>query len=343
MAKKRLHFIDKCIYFLNAIFAFLLLLSYVVPFVSPTYLPFISILNFGIPPLLLVNAIFLLYWILKLRKQFLLSGIILLLGYSHITSLYVFSDEKEDNVSGLKLMSYNIRHFNYYKWIDNENLVDEMEEFIIKESPDIIAFQDFNPYSEFNLDDYYPYRYPHNRGKNDFVSTPFYSKYPILYKQEIAFPNTGNSALFVDLKLPNDTIRIFNLHLQSLKIKPDVKELQNENRRQLLGRVGQSFKKQAEQIEILLPYIENSPYKNIITGDFNNSAFSYVYRKLKENNLKDAFKEKGNGFGKTFDFDFIPIRIDHVLVDEEIEVLDFKNYSIKLSDHYPIMAEFKLP
>lgn len=343
MAKKKLHFFDRFIYFLNVISAFLLLISYLLPYISPKYLPFISILNFGIPILILLNLIFLLYWMLKLKKQFLLSGIILLVGLSHITSLYVFSDKQNDEAEGIKLMSYNVRHFNLHQWIPDTDVVQEIEDFIEEESPDLIAFQDFKSDTDFNIETQYPYYYINFKRENRNSSTVFYSKYPIINKQNIVFPKTGNGAHFVDVQLPKDTIRIFNIHLESLKIQPDVKELQNEDRKKLVNRVGQSFKKQAEQIDLIQPYIENSPYKNIIIGDYNNTAFSYVYRKLKGNNLKDAFKEKGRGFGKTFDFDFIPIRIDHALVDQDIEVLDFKNYEVQLSDHYPIMLEFKLP
>jgi endonuclease/exonuclease/phosphatase family metal-dependent hydrolase len=338
MAKKRLHFIDKCIYFLNVVAAFLLLLSYIIPYISPEYLPFISILNLGIPLLILLNFVFLLYWVVKLRKQLLLSGIILLIGYSHISSLYVFSEKKQEDTHAFKIMSYNVRHFNFYKWIDNENLIEEMKQFIQKENPDFVAFQDFNAKSEFDIKHSYPYRF----GENSKESNVFYSKFPIIDQHYFEFVDSRNSAIFVDIQLESDTIRVFNIHLESLKIEPDVKELQNQNRKQLIKRVGESFKKQARQVEQILPYIENSPYQNIVIGDFNNSPFSYVYRKLKSNNLKDAFKERGNGFGKTFDFDFIPIRIDHALVDEKMEVIDFKNYEIKLSDHYPILVEFDL-
>ena len=343
MATKKLHFLDRFIFFINAVLAFLLLLSYALPFISPRFLPFFSILNFGIPVLILLNIIFLLYWVLKLKKQFLLSGIVLILGYSHITSLYVFADKKNEATDGFKIMSYNVRHFNLHRWIENVDVVQEIEQFIEQENPDFIAFQDFKADSDFNIEANYPNHYIYFKGSDKNLTTAFYSKYPIINKKNIAFPNTGNGALFVDVKLPNDTLRVFNIHLESLKIKPDVKELKNEDRKKLVNRVGQSFKKQAEQVDLIQPYIENSPYKNIIIGDFNNTAFSFVYRKLKNNNLKDAFKEKGRGFGKTFDFDFIPIRIDHALVDQEIEVIDFNNYEVQLSDHYPIMLEFTLP
>ena len=58
---------------------------------------------------------------------------------------------------------------------------------------------------------------------------------------------------------------------------------------------------------------------------------------------EDAFAKAGTGTGKTFTFDFLPLRIDFVLADPVFEVTQFKNYEIYLSDHEPIMASFTLP
>jgi len=61
-----------------------------------------------------------------------------------------------------------------------------------------------------------------------------------------------------------------------------------------------------------------------------------VYNKISANK-KDAFVEAGKGFGKTFDYPF-PIRIDFILTSQEIEVNQFKTFSEKFSDHFPILA-----
>ena len=158
MTKKKLHLFDQIIYFLNVVFAFLLLLSYALPFIPPKYISFISILNFAIPLLLLVNFLFALYWLFKLKKQVILSALILLIGYSHITSLYIFSEAKKETYKGYKLMSYNVRHFNSYKWIKNLDATTKIKEFVLEENPDFIAFQDYNAYMNFEMKDKYPYQ-----------------------------------------------------------------------------------------------------------------------------------------------------------------------------------------
>ena len=79
----------------------------------------------------------------------------------------------------------------------------------------------------------------------------------------------------------------------------------------------------------------------IVSGDFNNSAFSYIYNQVK-GDLKDTFKEQGNGFGRTYDFKFFPLRIDFILSDQSFEVDSFKTFDVEYSDHYPIMTRLSL-
>ena len=56
----------------------------------------------------------------------------------------------------------------------------------------------------------------------------------------------------------------------------------------------------------------------------------------------DTFEEAGNGFGKTYDFKFFPLRIDFILVDKRFTVNGFRTFEEKLSDHYPIKASIAL-
>ena len=87
-----------------------------------------------------------------------------------------------------------------------------------------------------------------------------------------------------------------------------------------------------------IKFLENekeSPYPVVVAGDFNNSSTSYMYRRIK-GKKQDAFEKVGSGTGRSFTFDFIPLRIDFILTDPKFEILQFENYNIKLSDHYPI-------
>ena len=79
----------------------------------------------------------------------------------------------------------------------------------------------------------------------------------------------------------------------------------------------------------------------VVSGDFNNTAYSYVYQLLK-GDLVDSFDSAGSGFGGTYNFKYFPMRIDFILMDGSFKVNDFKTFDIDLSDHFPIISTFNL-
>ncbi|TYA88387.1 endonuclease/exonuclease/phosphatase family protein, partial [Seonamhaeicola marinus] len=117
--------------------------------------------------------------------------------------------------------------------------------------------------------------------------------------------------------------------------------LKNEDSERLFNRVSSTFKMQQFQTELFLMHKKQCPYKMVICGDFNNTAFSYVYRKIK-GNLQDTYDEAGTGFGRTHDFKFFPMRIDFIFADEAFNVNGFKAYNEHFSDHFPIMTKLAL-
>ena len=109
-----------------------------------------------------------------------------------------------------------------------------------------------------------------------------------------------------------------------------------ENSEKLLSKLEKNFLKQAKQTELFLVHEKKWKGKKIICGDFNNTAYSWVYTQI-SNNKKDGFIEAGNGFGKTYNYWF-PMRIDFILTDNAATVNQFTSFSIEFSDHYPILA-----
>ena len=142
--------------------------------------------------------------------------------------------------------------------------------------------------------------------------------------------------------IDKDTIRVYSLHIESLHISQKNDYLVEEDKEALIRNIAFRFAKQQEQVDIFKAHHEKSPYKTIVCGDFNNTAFSYIYRKIRGNNLNDAFSQLGFGFGSTFDFDYFPLRIDYILLDKSMKIRDFQVFKENLSDHFPIMVNFEL-
>jgi len=338
---KKLSVIDKIIYFINVIVALALLLSYALPFLPPKTFSVLAVINLGVSFFVLINTVFFLYWLVKLKRQLLLSLFVLFVGYLSFGSLYKFSNsENNESTNNLKIMNYNVRLFNLYDWIPEKGLETKIEGFIKTKSPEILSVQEYHPHKNIDLS-FFKYKFEKLSGEKTKYGQAIFSQYPIVNSGSIEFPNTANNAIFADVVKGSDTIRIYNIHLESLRIDANVESLKKEDSERLFYRIGTTFKRQQFQTELFLMHKKQCPYKMIICGDFNNTAFSYVYRKIK-GDLNDTFKTAGNGFGRTYDFKFFPLRIDFIFSDDAFSVNGFKTYDEHYSDHYPVMATLGL-
>jgi endonuclease/exonuclease/phosphatase family metal-dependent hydrolase len=280
------------------------------------------------------------YWLLQVKRKLFLSLGILFIGFIFLSPLYKFSSSKQiDDSENLIVMSYNVRLFNLFEWIPDTMVKQKIADFIKEKQPDILSMQDYRPDEALYLNGYY--KYEELSGVKIKNGQAIFSKFPIINSGSVEFPNTSNNAIFVDILRNKDTIRIYNVHLQSFQINPNDEKLDIESSENLFNRVRTTFKQQQSQTELFLAHKAKCRYKMIVCGDFNNTAYSYVYKEIK-GDFQDAFAEVGNGFGRTFNFKFFPFRIDFILTDQSFDIKAFKTFDIQLSDHYPIMAKVKL-
>ena len=331
---KKKSFIDRILFFLNSLLAIALLISYILPFISPKTIPSLALLSLTVPFLITINIIFVVYWLLRLKKYFLLSSVILAFGFITVSSFYKFSEKKTHLNDDVKIMSYNVRMFNHYQWNNDKALAQKAYDFIAEKDPDILAFQEF--YESDQISFQFPYSYIKTKSKTNKFGLAIYSKYKIVNSGSLNFKSSANNAIYVDILKDKDTIRVYNLHLESLKINPNKENFGEQNSEKLFGRLKNTFKKQASQTEQFLAHEQQWEGKKIICGDFNNTAFSWVYHNISKDK-KDAFIEAGAGFGKTFNYAF-PVRIDFILTDTSIEINNFKTFDVNYSDHFPIQA-----
>jgi len=339
---KNLGLLDKIIFVLNSFLAFALLISYLLPYVPPKTFPLLSVLSLGVPLLIISNLLFLVFWAIRFKRQLLLSLIVLIIGYNHVFSLFQFSGNTEEtNSESLSVMSYNVRMFNSYKWTKDKNIPGKIGDFVREKDPDILLTQEhFNGDGKMFKD--FPYNFIFSKDKNSEFGSAIFSKYPIIKKHSVGFPENGNNnAVFVDIVKNNDTLRIFNVHFQSLNIKPEIKDLQEGDSKKLIGRIGYGFNLQQNQAEMLMQEVERSPYKTLVIGDFNNTAFSYIYKLIKGTRFNDAFLEAGTGFGKSFNLSYFPLRIDFFMIDKSIGIESFEIFPVNYSDHFPLLTRIK--
>ena len=276
---KKLSFFEKFLFLINTLVALLFLISLGLPYVKPTLFSYFSIFSLFTPLIISLNILFMFFWIAKLKKQFMLSLIVLLLGNDSLKSFVNFSNNSKfiaDNE--FSIISYNVRLFNIYNWIKKDNVTTKIKDFLKNKNADIICLQEYQN-ADFKLDNYL-YKYEKLRGDNLKYGQAIFSKYPIINKGSIDFNSPSNNAIFSDIKINNDTIRIYNIHLESFSFEKEI-ELRglNKNNEKIMNDVSKTFIIQQNQVELIKKSIKKSPYRVIVSGDFNNTAFSYIYIK----------------------------------------------------------------
>ena len=232
----------------NLIVSILLLLSYVLPYISPKLSPIFTIISLAVPILFILNLFFIIYWIIKLKKYVFISSITILLGMGYINSIYKFSEKKIFLNTDVKIMSYNVRLFNHYNWSKDKKIAEKISNFISNKKPDILSIQEY--YKSNNLKIDYPYSFIKTKSNNNKFGLAVFSKYKIVNKGSLDLKSSANNIIFVDIVKEKDTIRIYNIHLESLKMNTSKENFGEQNSEKLLQRMKVSFKKQAKQVEL---------------------------------------------------------------------------------------------
>ncbi len=334
---KKLSGFNKMMFVFNIVLTVLTFIAYILPFLAPKLFPFLSVFTLVMPLMLILNFLFFIYWMLQTKRQMLLSGLVLLLGITFISKCYKFSSKNlPEDKDDFTLMSYNVRMFNLYEWLPDTDIPQKIMAFVKEQDADIVCLQEYTKRGNAKFP---AYRHKFIFGRDRVSGQAILSKYPIIDSGHIDFPNSGNNVVFADIKRGKDTIRVYSMHLQSVKISPDIHEsIDEEKSKVIFRRLSDAFKKQQLQAELFGKHKSECPYPMLICGDLNNSAFSYVYRNVK-GKMNDAFEEAGKGFGKSYNYKYYPARIDYIFADKAIDVKQYTTFdTFANSDHFPVMT-----
>lgn len=293
-------------------------------------------LNLMVPVIALINVIFFIFWIIKFKWPFLLFVFSILIGYKEWGKLYKFPNNAIPISNGIKVMSFNVRLFNSFEWIDSKTVPKSIESFINKESPDLVCLQEYS--REFSPKfKNYPHQYIASSKMNGQNGLCILSKYPLVNRGKMDFEDSNNSALYADIYYKKDSVRIYNVHLESLRINLKDTLFTHEHSQKFVKRIQSLVQKQELQIDRFEKIDQKNQFPTIICTDLNNNAFSRVYKRLKDDRM-DAFVLSGDGLGATYKLAYFPFRIDFIFTDQKFKVINFKTHDLKLSDHKPISA-----
>ena len=322
--------IDRILFFVNSVILLLLLISYLAPKIHPDFFWHISLLGILFPFLLILNTLFAVYWVISWRKYFWANIVIIVLGLPYIDNTIANQknslDQKEfsqlqknkkhqfDQL--INLMSFNVRLFNQNENIDDDKIENKIVEMIKEKKPNVLCLQEFNlTESTKELFDAFNYK------KNNDNKLQIFTNYRVI---KSGYIKSKNICIYKDIVL-NDTIRVYNIHLQSNWVKTMKSSYQN--------RVSEALK--------IKKHINKSPYPVIVCGDFNDTPLSYTYSTLKKG-LADSFQESGIGIGNSY-VSIPTLRIDYILHSQKYESYNYKKLKYKFSDHYPISCDILIP
>ena len=347
-----------------------LLLSYLSPFIEPATLRLLPLFGLAYPILICFHFLLIIVWLFFNKKWALALGIVFLAGGNlHFRTFTIGFGDTPNGAKEINVMSYNVRLFDRYN-PNFEQAVkhkDKIIGFVKSKNADIVCFQEFfhqDQPTKFVTRDtltnllntpYYHERYAHTLKGNHNFGIALFSKFPIVKKGEIAFKGkelSFNYCIFADIKTPDGIIRVYNAHLQSIRLNQEDYNAINETESEeletgtstffsILKKVVNAYPVRANQTNQLIRHIKSSPHPVVICGDFNDTPMSYTYTTFNAL-LTDAFRNSSWGIGKTYAGTLPAGRIDYIFHSSEIGSRNFTIQDQRQSDHFAINSSIFL-
>ncbi len=348
--------------FIAALLILSMVLSLSAASISPSYFVFPAFFALGFPLIWLVLTIFLPFYYRR-RILFRLLLVVWLLSLpvmlKHFLTGSPNADQKQNNY---KILTYNVQGFTNINFGSSKaQRKIKIVDFVNEQNPDVLCMQ------EYLLKQALPVQYPNEITYEirlpekvfSYYSTSIYgsvyclkiaSKYPVIDHGSIYSPQSESFAMYADIQFPEGVIRVYNLHLESVKLLKEKKLLRPgqdsgflsnfiTNIKGVYRKLRKSYPMRAAQVKRVRESVLSSPYPVVIAGDFNDTPASYAYGTLSEG-FQDAAVCKGQGMSGTFAESPFPIRIDHILFDKRLSVESYSSFRKPYSDHYPVMAGF---
>ena len=328
---------------------------------NPADYPMLSCLSLAFPVFLIVNLLFLFFWLTFKWNKVWIPVLGYLLAYLPISLYMPLNFHQEVAEGSLKIVSYNVCQYGgNYKY---EQGFDTVYNYLKRQQADIVCLQeDADTWRRFVMHRYkkiYEYNdttiFCNNAQSMNGVG--IHTRFPILKKERIAYESEANGSVAYYLKLDNgDTLLVINNHLEGTHLSKEdrvnykrmlkgkmERDTVREESALLFGKLASSAAKRAPQADAVHEYIESHrQYPIIVCGDFNESPISYSRRTIAQG-LHDCFEESGKGIGLSYNQKGFFVRIDHVLCSDHFEPQKCEiDSEMDASDHYPMLCWVKM-
>ena len=275
----------------------------------------------------------------------------------------------------VSLLSANVRIFNVYAQLRDKNFVSSkgMIRWLADSPADVLCLQEYYNEPGGSKEDGAVFRTEQYlgraSGRHSFVSTTLtnaigaefgmaiFSRFVMVRRGTIPFGRLSqNHAMWADLARPatrtggrRDTIRVFNVHFQSMSMAEADIATATESRAglrdkapNLLRRFRNGAVARGAQVDTVLARVLRSPYPVLLAGDFNDLPYSYAYDQLADH-LQNAWATVGFGIGATYNGKLPFLRIDQQFAGPQWQVRGCKVHrEIMWSDHFPVEGLYQL-
>jgi endonuclease/exonuclease/phosphatase family metal-dependent hydrolase len=366
--RPRIHLFSRFVLIVNIFAVIALLLSYLASYLDPSSFWIAPFFGLAYPAILLVNIILVFYWLIRWPRFALISGLAILAGWTVILNYVGFRENTaimvpKSSKSFIRVMTYNVHNFKQFGDKNNQFIKDQILNLIRNEQPDVICFQEFfsRKMGDYNFKKYimeileteHYYFKPSTDNGFEAIGMAIFSKFPIINQGNIQFAKkmNWNEAIWVDLKKGDKTFRVYNVHFQSISFQPEdyiyLEKVRQkidtdvESSRKIGSRLKTAFIKRSNQVKMVKSHTDSCTIPYIITGDFNDTPISYTVKTISKG-LNNSFREKGSGFGVTYNGAFPNFQIDYIFTSPEFSVKNYLIIDKKLSDHFPVRSDLEL-
>ncbi len=342
---------------LSFVAVLLFILTLIAPHVRPDGWLF-PVLALVAPATFVLLFVLMLYWVIRWNWLWTaILGLFVIIGLFYMDLFMRVEIRRQEPVRPRRgvvtLFDYNIRMF---YGPDGESNRDSLFRLVKSYRPDIVCLQEFTPQtgggSREIVDALMGENY-YSTQLEELTGNVIYSRYPIIESGLTREDMEGVRSIWADVVIgKRDTVRIYNHHLHTTAINTSddmflsrdnfIQDTAREQKlRSIVDRYRDNAIARAVQADSIAKVVAECPYQMIVCGDFNDTPLSYTVWSLSDD-LTDAFREAGRGYGYTYGGFSNALRIDYVLLSDGWQVLYYDSPKVDLSDHLPIVTSLKL-
>lgn len=337
---------------------------------DPAELPIAALASMILPGLLLAGLIVaavdcLINWrvAVMIPAAWILSAPPLLVFFP----LNIFSTDMtpEEEARSFTMLTYNCMHFIPYR--DNPELDrNATVDYILSVDADIVNLQEVESlapskdikYTAGQRDSLFA-RYPY-RITDKHQQLTVLSKFPV-EEVDTTIPRRSYPCLVsvYRLNIHDTPVTLYNVHLKSIGLEPDDKELfreipgrlRDESRireeirdvkSQLVSKLTDSFRVRGIEARWVRQMIDSIGGNTILAGDFNDIPGCHAERIIMNGDLHDAYADNAFGPRITYHDNRFYFRIDHVLYGGKLKAVRIRRDTPQCSDHYPLLTTFTI-